>query len=129
MKHWILGAALSAVAGLAAADPAAGTWKTEPGETGGYLHVKIAPCGDALCGTIDKAFEASGTAAGDYEHAGKRMLWDMVADGNGGYSGGQIWAPDADKTYKSKMQLSGDSLTVKGCVAIICRGQTWSRVE
>ena len=59
------------------------------------------------------------------------MLWDMSADGDGYYSGGKIWAPDADKTYSSKMSLSGSTLVVKGCVAggLICRGQDWTRLK
>ncbi|MBE1282700.1 MAG: DUF2147 domain-containing protein [Rhodobacteraceae bacterium] len=118
-------------AGLAMADPAAGTWKTEPGDTGGYLHVSIAPCGSALCGTIKTAFDETGAESPDYEHTGKRMIWDMKSDGGGDYSGGKIWAADSDKTYNSKMSLSGNALTVKGCVAggLICRGQTWKRVN
>lgn len=130
MKSWILAGALALVAGAAAAsDPAEGLWKTEPGDTGGYLHVQIASCGDALCGTIAKAFDGNGAAQGSYEHLGKQMLWDMKAKNNGAYGGGKIWAPDADKTYRSKMKLSGNSLKVEGCVAVICRGQTWSRIN
>ena len=53
----------------------------------------------------------------------------MAADGGGKYSGGKIWAPDRDKTYRSKMELSGDRLKVSGCVGPICRGQTWARVN
>ena len=129
MKHWMIAAALVTAASMATADPAEGTWKPEASDEGGYLYVTIASCGNALCGTIAKAFDASNAASSDYEHLGKRMLWDMASDGDGAYSGGQIWAPDADKTYRSKMQLSGNSLEVKGCVAIICRGQTWTRVQ
>lgn len=132
MKHLILAAAVVLGAGSAAmAEPVAGTWKTEPGDTGGYLHVAVAPCGGAVCGTILTAFDANGVESGDYEHKGKKMLWDMEADGGGSYSGGKIWAPDADKTYSSKMSLSGNTLTVKGCVAggLICRGQDWVRVQ
>ncbi|MGR3714736.1 MAG: DUF2147 domain-containing protein [Shimia sp.] len=130
MKKLVIAAALTvATAGMAMAEPVAGTWKTEPGDTGGYLHVKIAPCGSAICGTISKAFDADGAAVADYEHAGKRMIWDMNADGGGKYSGGKIWAADSDKTYNSKMTLSGNKLNVKGCVAVICRGQDWKRVN
>ena len=60
---------------------------------------------------------------------GKRMIWDMAAKGDGSYSGGRIWAPDRDKVYKSKMQLDGNTLSVSGCVAVICRSQTWTRVR
>lgn len=131
MKTTLLAGVLSLSATMALADVANGTWKTEPGDTGGYLHVTIANCGAALCGTIAKAFDGSGAVSGDYEHLGKKMIWNMKSSGDGDYSGGKIWAPDKDKTYKSKMSLSGNELTVKGCVAggAICRGQTWTRVN
>ncbi len=116
-------------AGTALADPATGTWRTEPGDTGGHLLVTIAPCGAALCGTIARAVDANGVAADDYEHQGKRMLWDMKASGNGAYGGGKIWAPDRDRTYSSKMQLNGNELEVSGCVLGICRAQIWQRAQ
>lgn len=132
MKNWIIGMALAgALAAPALADPADGIWKTAEGEEGGYLHVSIAACGAAICGTIAKAFDGDGAPSPDYDHLGKKLIWDMNADGDGAYSGGTIWAPDTDKTYRSKMALSGDALEVKGCVAggLICRGQTWTRVK
>ena len=33
-------------------DGALGVWKSEPGETGGYIHVQITNCGEKLCGEI-----------------------------------------------------------------------------
>jgi len=113
----------------AAAEPSAGVWKTEPGESGGYLHVSIAPCGAQVCGTILSAFDASGAVAADYAHTGKPIIWDMQARGQGSYRGGKIWAPDSDKTYNSRMSLSGNALKVEGCVIGICRAQTWTRVR
>jgi uncharacterized protein (DUF2147 family) len=65
----------------------------------------------------------------NYEHAGKPIIWDMAQDGDGTWSGGKIWAPDRDKTYNSKMELSGADLKVSGCVLVICRGQTWRKVQ
>ncbi len=133
MKHFVLGAvATFAMAGAAwAADPVEGLWKTAEGEEGGYLHVKIADCGGAICGTIAKAYDADGAVSGDYEHLGKRLIWNMQPKGDGAYSGGKVWAPDTDKTYRAKMSLSGNKLTVKGCVAggAICRGQDWQRLN
>lgn len=120
------------LAGVALADPVDGLWKTQPGDTGGYLHVSIAPCGSALCGTIDTAFDKDGNERLEYEHLGKQIIWDMVPDGESAYGGGKIWAPDRDKTYNSKMSLEEqNTLTVKGCVAggLICRDQTWNRVQ
>lgn len=115
-------------AGPALAD-ATGTWKTEPGDTGGYLLVDVAPCGAELCGTIKSAYDNSGAAVSGYEHAGKKMLWGMKANGTDKWSKGKIWAPDRDKTYNSKMEVKGDVLKVSGCVAIICRSQNWTRVK
>jgi uncharacterized protein (DUF2147 family) len=129
---FIAAAALSVLSTAALADPVDGLWKTEPGDEGNYLHVSIQPCGSAICGTIDSAFDAAGNQSLNYENLGKQMIWDMQAQGDGAYSGGKIWAPDRDKTYGSKMQLdSQNKLTVKGCAAggLICRGQTWTRVQ
>jgi uncharacterized protein (DUF2147 family) len=75
------------------------------------------------------AYTASGEKRADYENIGKRVVWDMAVDGGGAYSGGKIWEPKRDRTYNSKMQLNGDNLTVKGCVAVICRSQKWTRVK
>ncbi|MDM8168729.1 DUF2147 domain-containing protein [Roseovarius sp.] len=122
-------AALGLSAGAAFADPVEGTWKTEPGDSGGYLHVSVYGCGEAICGAIRKAFDAQGQSNDSYEHLNKRMLWDMQAEGGGQYGNGKIWAPDRGKTYNSKMSLNGNTLTVEGCVAVFCRGQTWTRVQ
>ena len=108
-----------------------GIWQTEPGDTGGFLHVTIAPCGDKTCGTIRTAFDGNQAVVTDYEHLGKPIIWDMTSNGNGAWSSGKIWAPDRDKTYRSKMALSGNALKVSGCVAggLICRSQNWVRVK
>ncbi|MEL6467743.1 MAG: DUF2147 domain-containing protein [Pseudomonadota bacterium] len=125
MKHLITAAVMTlACAGMAAAEPATGTWKTESGDGGAFLHVDIAPCGSNICGTIVKVVNSDDTSS-----VGKPIIWDMQAKGNGSYSGGKIWAPDTDKTYRSKMSLNGNALKVSGCVGPICRGQTWTRVN
>ena len=125
MKHLIAAACMAAAsAGMALAEPATGTWKTEPGDSGAYLHVKLAPCGANVCGTIVKVVNSDDTSS-----QGKPIIWDMQAKGNGSYSGGKIWAPDTDKTYRSKMSLNGNALKVSGCVGPICRGQTWTRIN
>lgn len=132
MKKMMLATAMVLVgAGVAMADPVEGVWQTEPGETGGYLHITMAPCGIEICGTIAAAFDKDGAKSADYEHLGKKMLWDMGVDGNGKYSGGKIWAPDTDKTYKSKMTLSGSNLSVRGYVGVSAFGRSmdWKRIN
>jgi uncharacterized protein (DUF2147 family) len=128
MTRLLIAAALALVAGAAAADPVEGLWKTQPDDNGNFGHVEIYACGDAICGVIRRAFDPSG-ADRPSENIGKRMIWDMHAEGGGDYGGGKIWAPDRDKTYSSKMALSGDTLKVSGCVLMICRAQVWTRVN
>ncbi|OYX40982.1 MAG: imidazoleglycerol-phosphate dehydratase [Rhodobacterales bacterium 32-67-9] len=131
MKTLSLAAAAVLFAGAAfAADPVEGMWKTKPDDNGNYGYVQIAPCGAKLCGVLVKAFDPNG-AEKPSENVGKQIVWDMVANGDGSYGNGKVWAPDRDKTYKSKMQLSGDNLSVSGCVlgGVICRASDWSRVK
>lgn len=130
MKHLLIAAAMAFAATAAAADPVEGTWKTRPDDNGKYGFVQIAPCGDKLCGVLIKAFEANGSEAKS-DNVGKKIVWDMVANGDGTYGGGKVWAPDRDKTYNSKMALSGNTLSVSGCVlgGIICRAQDWTRAK
>jgi len=111
---------------LASANEVSGVFKTESSDKG-YLLVNVAPCGDKVCGTIENAFNLEGKPMADYEHKGKQMIWDMVPNGDGKWSKGKIWDPSKDKTYKSKMSLSGDTLNVSGCIAFICRSQSWTR--
>lgn len=130
MKTFALAAVL-AVFGTAAlaADPVEGTWKTKPDDNGNFGHVQIKPCGPAFCGTLVKAFDGSGKQI-ESPNVGRQIVWDMVAYGDGFYDDGKVYSPDRDKTYNSEMQLSGNSLTVKGCVLGICRdGGTWTRVK
>ena len=130
MKILAAAAALLFAPTLALAD-VAGTWATESDENGNYLEVKIHPCASdsgKMCGTIFRAMNAAGPQPG-YEHEGRQMISDMAPNGANRYASGTIWAPDTDKTYSSNMQVNGDTLTVKGCVLIICRGQDWTRVN
>lgn len=128
MLKYILAGTLAVAPMIATADPVLGLWKTQPGDDGRFGHVEIYDCEGQICGVIRKAFDAGGAEIPS-DNIGKRMIWGMAADGGGGYSGGKIWAPDRDKTYNSRMALSGDALEVSGCVLGICRAQQWSRAK
>jgi len=129
MNPIALSLALILAAGAAVADPVEGVWKTRPDDNGNFGHIEVRPCGPAFCGTLVKAFDSSGTEIGG-PNIGKRIVWDMVAYGEGRYDDGQVWSPDRDKTYNADMQLTGDTLAVRGCVLGICRdGGTWMRVK
>jgi uncharacterized protein (DUF2147 family) len=124
----VMAAALWAGPALAA-DPIEGIWKTTPDDNGNFGHIVVKPCGAKICGTLTKAFNGAGQEIPS-DNVGKAIIWDMVALGEGAYGKGKVWSPDRDKTYSSKMQLSGDKLSVSGCVLGICRdGGTWTRLK
>ena len=60
---------------------------------------------------------------------GMEIIRGMKAEGGGEYAGGTILKPDEGKVYKSKMELvdGGKKLEVSGCIAFICKSQTWIR--
>ena len=130
MKTLMLGVVTSlALATPALADPIYGTWKTIPDDNGNYGYIQVAACGAKICGTLVKSFDSSGQAV-ESKNDGRNIIWDMEAEGGGKYGGGKVWSPDRDKTYNSKLELSGDQLKVSGCVLGICRdGGTWTRVN
>lgn len=129
MRIFAFAAALALIGGAALADPVEGTWQTRKDDNGNYGHVEIKPCGKAFCGVLVKAFNSEGKEI-DSPNVGKRIVWDMVAYPDGLYDDGKIYSPDRDKTYNGDMTLSGNNLSVRGCVLGICRdGGTWKRVK
>jgi len=87
-----------------------GNWKTASGET-----AVIGPCGGAFCVTLKTG-----------KHAGKQ-IGKLAGKGNN-YSG-EITDPANDKTYSGSGTVSGNSLSMKGCVLkILCKSQTWTRL-
>ena len=129
MKRTIIAAIVGiGFAGTAmAADPAVGVWKTQP-DDGAYAQVKMTPCGGAICGTIQRTFNASGEYKS--ENIGKQLVIDMKPDGSGKYAG-KVWRPSNNKIYIGKMSVAGNSLKLSGCVAggLLCSKQDWQRVQ
>ena len=121
-------AALALSAAAAFADDALGDWRTQPDDNGNFGVVRLAPCSGKICGTLMSSYDSAGKPFAS-ERAGTTIVKDMSPNGGGAYSGGTIYAPDRDKTYRSKMQLNGNTLTVSGCVGPFCRSQTWTRVK
>ena len=110
-----------------AADPAVGVWQTQPDDVA-YAHVKMVPCGSAVCGTIQRTFNASGEYKS--ENIGKQLVIDMKPDGSGKYAG-KVWRPSNNKIYIGKMAVAGNSLKLSGCVAggLLCSKQDWQRIK
>ena len=129
MKVFVMAAALAVWGGAALADPVEGVWQTRKDDNGHFGFIEIKPCGPAFCGTLVKAFDQDGKEI-DSPNIGRKIVADMVAYPDGLYDDGTIYSPDRDKTYNGDMTLSGDNLSVRGCVLGICRdGGTWKRVK
>lgn len=113
LRMFAITAALAASTfGAFAADDIVGRWRTQPGDT-----ASISSCGGAYCITLK-----------DGDYAGRRV-GQFKETGEGRFVG-SITNPEDGKTYNGQGTLSGDRLTMKGCVlgGLICKSQTWSRL-
>lgn len=130
--------ALSAGAAFASTSPV-GVWYTQDKQG----KVRIAPCGDKLCGVIISGRGKDGKPASDARDdanpnpalrsrpiLGLQILRDFKPTGPGRWGGGKIYDPNTGRTYDSKLSLSnGGVLKVEGCVTVICVSQTWTPAD
>lgn len=110
-----------------AASPLEGTW-TNPKRS---VTVRIAPCGQQLCGRVVSASpKAKRDAAqgGTERLIGTTILKDLRPAGANRWRG-RVFLPKQNRHAGANLRLSGNRLTVQGCMlGIICKDQTWSRV-
>lgn len=116
----IAAAAATLLAGAASAQQGVqGDWLTEAGQA----KVRIAPCSGQpaqLCGR----FVNPKTGA----LAKTTFLTGFKPTGANKWGGGKIANPQDGKTYSSKMTLNPNgTLSVSGCVLVVCKAQTWKR--
>lgn len=93
-----------------AAEPIEGTWKRD----GGTI-VKFSKCGGSYCTAVQNG-EYKGKSIGKMSGAGKSYK-------------GSLTDLAANKTYKGKASISGNTMKLSGCVlgGLICKGETWKR--
>jgi uncharacterized protein (DUF2147 family) len=132
----------TALIGPAFAGDPTGTWLTE----GGKSQVRLANCGEALCGRIQWLKEPSDPATGkpkrdvrnpdpgkrDRPIVGVDILMGMRPDQTPNQWAGDIYNPEDGKTYRAHLTLQdARTLQVKGCVlgGLICKSQAWSRAN
>lgn len=107
-----------------------GVWKNRPNT----LVVRIAPCGDALCGTVIEATDDAKDSvrkAGAPKLVGTQVLTGFRKSSNDSYSG-NVFNPNLNVRAAGTITLvSPTVLLVKGCVfaGLICRQQHWTRVS
>ncbi|RRU21188.1 DUF2147 domain-containing protein [Stenotrophomonas sp. 278] len=126
-----------------AADSAVGRWKTiddKTGETKSIVEITKAANGSLSGKVLEvlKSDKGPNPVCSDCKGPNKgkpikgmTILWNLSQNSGSTteWSGGTILDPANGKTYKSKLELhpGGKKLDVSGCIAIICRAQTWVR--
>lgn len=127
MKKLAIAAALLLSASAAFADPIEGVWQTQP-DDGAFAYVTIAPCGNAFCGVISRTFKDRSEYRSP--NIGRQLVIDMQPRGDGRYEG-KVWRPANNKIYQGKASITGDRMSLAGCVAggLLCKSQTWARIK
>ncbi|MBC6437570.1 MAG: DUF2147 domain-containing protein [Rhodobacteraceae bacterium] len=124
---------LVAMSGAVLADDLIGNWYTAPNKDGDTGIVQISQCGSALCGALVGALDSAGMSVElEPEDVGQQIIWDTLPTDQPGEYRGMIYSPDRDRDYRSLLQLSGNTLSVSGCVfgGAICReGEQWRRAN
>jgi uncharacterized protein (DUF2147 family) len=140
--RWVVLGLSTVLTGPALAGDPSGTWLTE----GGKSQVRLANCGEALCGRIQWLKEPSDPATGkpkrdvrnpdpskrDRPLVGVDILLGMRPDQTPNQWAGDIYNPEDGKTYRAHLTLQdARTLQVKGCVlgGLICKSQAWSRAN
>lgn len=135
IRFKIIGSLLAAFVAVSstfasAREPIEGIWKNRPNT----LLVKIARCGDSLCGTVIGAAEdakESVRKAGTQNLIGTRVLTDLRKSPDGTYRG-DVFNPNLNIHASGTVTLVSQTvLLVRGCVlaGLICRQQHWNRVS
>ena len=132
-----LAASLAALASPALAADPTGLWQTPT--NGG--QVRIARCGQALCGTLVTSNHIRTDAnVRDTQNRDtalrSRTLRNlpMLTGFTGGpteWRNGSVYNPADGRTYRGTITMTGDNaLRLRGCiVAPLCKTQTWTRVQ
>lgn len=97
------------------------TWQTFEGDQPKAI-VKITEKNGALTGKI-----VSTTRPEGQKFVGRTVISNLMVDGNGKYSDGNITDPENGKTYKLSGQLKGNTLKLTGHLGPFKRTQTWQR--
>lgn len=90
--------------------------------------VRVARCGNALCGTVSWA-SANNRAKGTT--LGTRVLSDLLPAGDGVYKGSAFEPKREIHGSATVRQVGPDVMMVKGCavLGLLCKEQRWTRVS
>ena len=132
MKQLTLALAAAATL-LGAAAPAAAPVPIEGRWARGNMQIRIAPCGQTLCGTVLRASDkqkARAEAGSGTDLVGATLIHHIRAVGPGRYTAKVFVADKNMNANGTIVQVSPDELNVKGCVAfgLFCKSQQWTRI-
>ena len=120
---------LAAWASPAAAQGLQGEWRN----TKNTVHMRVAPCGAAMCGTVTWAADAQRADArkgSGKELIGSVLMRDLKSSGQATWTG-KLYIPDVNTNASAKvLQLSPVLLRISGCalLGLACRTQHWHRI-
>lgn len=98
------------------------------------VHVRLQPCGSGRCGVVvwanEKAKEAS-ARGGTPNLVGMTLFRDFQRVRPNVWKG-KAFVPDLNRTFTSTLTIESESTAIaRGCLlgSIICKSQTWTRVQ
>jgi uncharacterized protein (DUF2147 family) len=96
------------------------------------VHVRIHPCGNTRCGVVvwanDKA-KADSARGGTPNLVGLELFREFYQV-NPNVWKGKAFVPDLNKTFTGTITIKNhDTAVAGGCVLMICKSQTWTRVH
>ena len=127
---------LACVALLGAAAPAPvqeglqGEWRN----TRNTVHLRVRPCGAALCGTVTWAADqqrADAKKGSGRDLVGSILLRDLQRGDDGKWRG-KVFVPDINSNASATVtQVNGNMIRVSGCTlfGLACKTQHWHRIN
>ncbi len=121
------------------AQQAIGVWADENGDS----NIRIAPCGNALCGNVvwlKAPNDETGRPKTDLQNPdetlrsrtllGLKIIAGLKFDENNASLKGKVYNADNGKVYDLYLKPSGKTMHVEGCLLhVLCDTQTWTRVR
>ena len=122
-------ALIGASAPLPVQDGLQGDWRN----TKNTVHLHVAPCGEALCGTVTWAGEqqrADARKGSGRDLVGSQLLRGLRRGSDGKWRG-KVFVPDINRDAAATITLLSDKqILVSGCTlfGLACRSQHWHRM-
>lgn len=123
-------ALLCAAAPVPAQESLVGVWRN----TLNTVHLKVSPCGDALCATVSWASDEQRALArkgSGREMVGRQLLTGLRRGGDGKWRG-KAFIPSINMNASATViQVNGHTMRVTGCalLGVLCKTQHWHRLK